>query len=741
MRTKWKLLKKYISSHEKPGGLYLSIIDEQGIILNANAKMVQSLHLENPRKSRVDFIQLIHPVNQDNFRKVLRHCGEKGIPGSAELYLKNGFYHPMKWSVVPFEDDKSKTGQYFFCAGFKLAEEERLERFNKLGGQHYQHIIEGLNEGVLLQDISGEVISASQRTAEIFDTTLQRFYELKDIRNTWNSSWNVLDELGKKIYFEDTPFMQAVTTGKFCSGLTTVQLRNGEFRKIFFKSQPLHDEDNKRVCAVLSFISDVTHEETLSLRLRDKEKLFNAFINNTPNLAWVVDEDANLVVASRAFYNHFGIPENTAGGKKITELVPAEVCNALFEKHIQALDKGNTVNLVEKMKWADGTTFIFHISIFPFQDTSGKRMLGGHAVNVGEKYAAEKQLRETNERLLLLSRASSNSIWEWDMQTGYIFRNDALMDMIGYPQEETKGLSWWLRRIHPGDRNRVSDKVKEVTDAGKQSWEDEYRFKCADGTYKHMLDKGFVVYENGLPVRMIGSLQDVSDMKKLESDLVQEKIRHQQEISETAIRVQEKERTRIGHELHDNVNQILSTAKLFIDLLTPGSGEEKLIKEKSVGYLLMAIEEIRKLSRELVTPQLQENGLIKSIRALADDLSVTTKMLIRFSHDNEADILEHGKQITLFRIIQEQLKNIVTHSQARNVDILLQRKEDEIILLIRDDGKGFNVKQSSKGIGISNIYKRARFYNGDVDLRSAPGEGCVLEVRLPFEYKQGTGHE
>lgn len=740
MRTKWKLLKTYISSHEKPGGLYLSIIDEQGIIVNANAKMIQSLQLENPRKSRVDFIQLIHPVNQDKFRNVLSHCKEKGVPGSTEIYLKNGYYHPMKWSVVPFPDEASKTGQHYFCAGFQLAEEERLERSNKLGGQHYQHIIEGLNEGVLLQDINGEVISASQRTAEIFDTTLQRFYELKDIRHTWNSSWDVRNNEDGKLFFDDTPFMLAVATGKFCSGHTSVKLRSGEIRKIHFKSQPLFDEESKRVCAVLSCISDVTEEQTLSLRLRDKEELFNAFMNNTPNLAWVVDEDANLVVASRAFYNHFGIAENTAGGKKITELVPAEVCNALFEKHILALEKGDTVNLVEKLKWADGTTFIFHISIFPFQDTSGKRMLGGHAVNVEEKYAAEKQLRETNERLLLLSRASANSIWEWDMQTGYIFRNDALMDMIGYPQEETKGLSWWLRRIHPEDRNRVSDKVKEVTDIGKQSWEDEYRFKCADGSYKHMLDKGFVVYENGLPVRMIGSLQDVSDMKKLESELVEEKIRHQQEISETAIRVQEKERTRIGHELHDNVNQILSTTKLFVDLLTPGSEEEKLIKEKSVGYLLLAIEEIRKLSRELVTPELQESGLVKSIRALVDDLRATTNMNIRFTHDSDADILEYGKQVSLFRVIQEQLKNIVTHSQARTVDILLQRKEDEIFLLIRDDGKGFNIKQSSKGIGISNIYKRARYYNGNVTLQSAPGEGCVLELRLPFDYKQGLGH-
>jgi PAS domain S-box-containing protein len=105
------------------------------------------------------------------------------------------------------------------------------------------------------------------------------------------------------------------------------------------------------------------------------------------------------------------------------------------------------------------------------------------------------------------------------------------MDMIGYQLEDKKGLSWWLRRIHPEDRNRVSDNVKDTTEKNLQSWEDEYQFKCADGTYKHMHDKGYVVYENGLPVKMIGSLRDVSGLKDLENKLMEEKLQRQKEIS------------------------------------------------------------------------------------------------------------------------------------------------------------------------------------------------------------------
>lgn len=732
MRKNWEQLKGLIKGQENQDALFLSIINEEGIILKANARMVQSFHLNELHQQQADFNELIHPVNIESFRNVLSQCRMNGRPGTTELYLKNGQYQHMKWEIIPFDDERSGTN--YLCAGVHLAEKERLEKFANMDSRHYQHIIEGLNDGILLHDTNGDIISANPLAASILGMSVQDLYAIRNIRHIWNKSLQVSGLNGEKLQFEQAPFVMAIQSERFFEATLAITSFNGETRHLQWKSQPLMDEEGKNVCAVITRITDITMEQKLSSQLAQKEKLFYDFIHKSPNLAWVIDEDARLVVASKAFFSHFNIDEKYAEGRDIRDLVPASVFNTLFEKHLRVLENGTPESLVEKANWVDGTHFVFHISIFPFEAANGKRLLGGQAVNVAEKYAVEKQLRETNERLLLMTRASSNAIWEWDMQTGYIFRNDALMDMIGYPQEATKGLSWWLRRIHPEDRNRVEDRVKEVTDAGGQSWEQEYRFKCADGQYKNMLDKGFVVYENALPVRMIGSLQDVTDVKKLENALLEEKISHQKEVSETAIRVQEKERTRIGHELHDNVNQILSTAKLFVDLLSTGSEEQRGIKEKSISYLMMAIDEIRKLSRELVTPQLQENGLISSIDKLIADLRISTRMDIKVVHDNEASLLIYGKQITLFRIIQEQLKNIVTHSGARQVNIHLQRKEDEMVLLIRDDGKGFNVRKSSNGIGLSNIYKRAKYYGGHVNLISAPGEGCTLEVRLPFTY-------
>ncbi len=267
----------------------------------------------------------------------------------------------------------------------------------------------------------------------------------------------------------------------------------------------------------------------------------------------------------------------------------------------------------------------------------------------------------------------------------------------------------------------------------QQSWQDEYRFKCADGTYKHVEDKGFVVYENGLPVKMIGSLQDISEIKELENELADVRLQRQKEISETVIRVQEKERTRIGHELHDNVNQILSTVKLFFDRITPAGQEQKQLKDKSIEYLQMAIDEIRKLSKELVTPQLKKETLAENIKAIIADIQMTGALKISFAHDVDDQLLSPGKKITLFRIVQEQLKNIIKHSQATTTQICIQTNEENARLEIKDNGKGFDPHQTRQGIGLANIHERTQFYNGIANIEASAGKGCTLTVTIPIK--------
>jgi PAS domain S-box-containing protein len=727
-----KEIKRYLQLYNHRHDLYLALLDEKGYIVKTNRRMKKHFHLHQADNGNLNFCMFLHPLHTEQFNQALRNTLLTRDTSTTELYLKNGIYQPMKWQVnwlpVPAGSDDSFL---FFCIGYPLMEKHHFSQFREIGQNHYQHIVESMNSGVLLHSPAGELIAANEKAARILELSLERLYQLKNINRILAETWQVYDENGQLITQDELPLTNA--TGTALAQKQLVQLKNlsGKEKWIYFNSQAVPDEQYRKVKTIITTLQDITEEKKWALRCQQSEAMFRAFMNANPNLCWVVNEEAEIIFINDALARFYNINRNLQKDERITDLVPASVTQALYEKHLRVLESGQPMEFTEKTRLASGRRIVILISLFPVEASSGQRWVGGQAVNVADTYETERQLREMNERLLYLSQAASAAIWEWDMKSGVIYRNEALMEMIGYIPDDGKGLSWWLRRIHPEDRNRVSDKIKETTDAGRQFWEDEYRFKHADGTYKHIKDKGFVIYENGLPVRMIGSLNDISELTELNNRLADEKLKHQKELSETVIRAQEKERTRIGHELHDNVNQILSTVKLFVDLIKPAGEDDRQMKSKSLEYLVSAINEIRALSKELVAPQLRRDTLIDSIRALIHDVHQAHSMKIKFVHDHETEKLSYDKKVTLFRIVQEQIKNILKYSKATQVDMILQTRNGTLQLLIKDNGIGFDPGQTHNGIGLSNIHDRTQFYQGKAEIESAPGKGCTLKVELP----------
>jgi two-component system sensor histidine kinase UhpB len=154
--------------------------------------------------------------------------------------------------------------------------------------------------------------------------------------------------------------------------------------------------------------------------------------------------------------------------------------------------------------------------------------------------------------------------------------------------------------------------------------------------------------------------------------------------------------------------------------------------ERSTELVSNAINEIRKISKSLITPGLREIGLFESIEDIIDDLKVAgAQFAINLDLENiTEEQIEDRQKLTIFRIVQEQLNNIVKHAQATQVLIRLSGEGDHIVLTVADNGVGFEVGRHRKGVGITNIISRAELLNGKVDIQSAPGEGCTLSVSL-----------
>jgi signal transduction histidine kinase len=150
--------------------------------------------------------------------------------------------------------------------------------------------------------------------------------------------------------------------------------------------------------------------------------------------------------------------------------------------------------------------------------------------------------------------------------------------------------------------------------------------------------------------------------------------------------------------------------------------------------LVGIINEIRLLSQSLVPPTLGDLGLVESIQELCDSLKRAHKFTIEFCfrYFSEEQLPDNLK-LMLFRIIQEQVNNIVRHAQADSIQIKLQLDAEYIILTITDDGKGFDPANYVKGLGFKNITNRADLFNGKVEIESASGKGCTISVTIPLE--------
>ena len=216
---------------------------------------------------------------------------------------------------------------------------------------------------------------------------------------------------------------------------------------------------------------------------------------------------------------------------------------------------------------------------------------------------------------------------------------------------------------------------------------------------------------------------------------ITEKNRHQYEIMKAIIKTQENERYEIGGELHDNISQILVASQLSLGMLkktVDPAGMQWLIQCKE--YIMLAIGEIRNLSHRLAPAFLENKTLEEAFKILFKSMNLGEKynVLISFDEAVKTSSINHEIQIQLYRIMQEQLKNILKYSKATQIEVDLFISNNILSLRIADNGVGFNINAVEKGIGLANIKRRAEIFSGNLKIESAPGKGCVLDIAIPI---------
>jgi PAS domain S-box-containing protein len=310
--------------------------------------------------------------------------------------------------------------------------------------------------------------------------------------------------------------------------------------------------------------------------------------------------------------------------------------------------------------------------------------------------------------------------------------NPSFTNLLGFREEEFVSRPF-IGFVHLEDKEDTLAKIKEVRKGKTVS---HFINKClmVDGHFKWISWTAILPDSHG-DIYMVG--QDCTEKMNLQEQLMQERLMKERSVMQATLYGQEMEKNELGKELHDNINQLLGAAKLYMELsLTEESGREYIVKGRDI--VVEAIEEIRDLTKSLVGPIVREISLVESVKDLIDTFLHKKDIHIRFRTTGISEDMPPNLKLMFFRIVQEQLTNIQKHARARNISITIKEVEGVIRLRIRDDGIGFDPKTKKKGIGLSNIRSRTQIYNGRFEIKSAPGQGCLLTVTIPRSQQDAT---
>ncbi len=362
----------------------------------------------------------------------------------------------------------------------------------------------------------------------------------------------------------------------------------------------------------------------------------------------------------------------------------------------------------------------------------------------------EKDLIESQRFVHRIADATPNILYLYDViDNRNIYVNSIVKDVLGYSPEAIKKMksAFFKALLHPDDTPVISSMAERFLKAKDGDIiESEYRLKNAKGEWRWFYSRDIVFKRtsDGLLKLILGISQDITERKVVEQEL--NNSREQLRILLAHLQsVREDERTRISREIHDELGQSLTALKIDLSwLLKRLSKEQKPLVEKvelMSNLIDMNIQTVKRISAELRPGLLDDLGLPAAFEWQAEDFQKRTGIHCEVRIHPEDIALDRNLSTAIFRIFQETLTNVVRHAKAKNVGVTLTKKKEEVLLEVKDDGKGITEKQisSPKSIGLIGMRERVHFFGGGVKISGKKDKGTVVTVTIPIKKATESG--
>jgi PAS domain S-box-containing protein len=362
----------------------------------------------------------------------------------------------------------------------------------------------------------------------------------------------------------------------------------------------------------------------------------------------------------------------------------------------------------------------------------------GASRDVTEKRSAEAVLKESEVRFRQIFENVEDVFWMRDLSSHrMLYISPAYERIWGLStQSLQENPASWREAVHPEDRPQV----ERILANDRERHDHIYRIARPDGSIRWIRDRAFPIRNaEGRVVRLAGVATDITETKVAQMKL-QEKTEQLHRLSQRLLEVQEAERRHLARELHDEVGQALTAAKISLQLAQQAAADAQLATDlsKSVDALDELLRQVRRMSLDLRPPMLDDFGLLPALRWFLEQTMKRSGLEVRLVAPAKLERLDPSLETACYRVVQEAITNVVKHAAAAHVDVELTQG-DELNVTITDDGRGFEVGGAEEkarhgaAAGLAGMLERVGLLQGLLWIDSTPGKGTAVRACFPLK--------
>ncbi len=508
----------------------------------------------------------------------------------------------------------------------------------------------------------------------------------------------------------------------------------GSYHNILEKAVPRFFQDGSFAGYIGAYF-DLTQEKQFQQNLLQEKGKLELMSQYSPDINILVDMNGVIEYVSPTITRILGYRTEEVLHKKINRFICTN-CNKMLKSNAWLSLKNKRSKKYEfQMVHKNGNLIWIDAGLNVIKDPAiagNKIML--HLRDANSLKQTQEILKQSEQKYRTLFENMQLGVMEVDLKDNIVWVNKSFESMTGYKIPEIKNKNAFKLFL---SSNMEVKKMTKITNLRKKKKESIYEVQMMKKNGK-MLDvviSGSPVIDIDGSVRgSVGIHWDVTEIRKMEKALDEEKEIIQREVLKATLNSEEKQRQLLGHELHDGVGQMLTYISLYLQVAASNQEYDPKSFIKAQVKVKEALNEVRRISRSLAPPALIDLGLREAIVELLNQYAEIKSTVFKLScNSNIFKHIEFDAQRTIYRIVQELVNNAIKYASANLVNFTFIRNQSKLVLKYSDDGKGFNPQKIKKGVGLKSINNRVYFYGGTNTVNSIINKGTTFIIEIPLK--------